>query len=56
MTLHYFFLLLNRYTLVQTNVNNNKTKIEIIQSQTKNKTSLRYYVDVMRHKIQKRKE
>ena len=41
-------------TLVQTNVNK-KTEIEIIQSQTKNKTSLPYYVHVMRDKIQKRK-
>ena len=45
------FFLLNRYALVQTNVNNNKTEIEIMQSQTKNKTSLPYYVYVMRHKI-----
>ena len=29
-----FFFLLNRYTLVQTNVNNDKTETEIIQSQT----------------------
>ena len=44
-----------KYTLVQTNVNNKKTEMEIIQSQTKNKTSLPYYVHVMRDKIQKRK-
>ena len=58
----FFFYWIDRYTLVQTNVNNNKTKIEIIQSQTKieiiqsqtkSKTSLPYYVHVMRHKTQK---
>ena len=38
-------------TLVQTNVSNNKTETEIIQSKTKNKASLRYYVHVMKHKI-----
>ena len=48
----FFFLYsIDRYTLVQTNVNNNKTEVEIIQSQTKNKTSLPYSVHVMRHKI-----
>ena len=46
-----FFFLLTRYTLVQTNVNYNKTEIEIIQSQTKNKTSLPYRTHVMTHKI-----
>ena len=46
----YFFLSKN-YTLVQTKVINNKTETEIIQSQTKNKTSLPYYVHVMRHEI-----
>ena len=50
-----FFYWIDKYTLVQTNVNNKKTEIEIIQSQTKNKTSLPYYVHVMRDKIQKRK-
>ena len=35
-----FFYWIDKYTLVQTNVNNNETEIEIIQSQTKNKTSL----------------
>ena len=45
------FFLLNRHKLVQTNVNNNKTEIEIIQSLTKNKTSLSYYAHVMKHKI-----
>ena len=44
-----------KYTLVQTNVNNKKTEIEIIQSQTKSKTSLPYYVHVMRDEIQKHK-
>ena len=38
---------------MQTNVNNNKTEIEIIQSQIKSKTSLHYYVHVMRDKLQK---
>ena len=50
---HYFFFSTKQInnTLVQTNVNINKTEIEIIQSQTKKKTSLPYYVHVMRHKI-----
>ena len=51
----FFFYWIDKYTLAQTNVNNKKTEIEIIQSQTKNKTSLPYYVHVMRDKIQKRK-
>ena len=50
-----FFYWIDKYTLVQTNVNNKKTEIEIIQSQTKSKTSLPYYVHVMRDKTQKRK-
>ena len=58
------FFLLNRqiYTdihectdIVQNNVDNNKTEIEIIQSQTKSKTSLPCYVHVVRDKTQKRK-
>ena len=31
----FFFYWIDRYTLVQTNFNSNKTEIEIIQSQTK---------------------
>ena len=41
--------------MVQTNVSNRKTEIEIIQSQTKNNTSLPYFLHVMRDQIQKRK-
>ena len=41
---HCVFVLLNRYTSVQTNVNSNKTKKGIIQSQTKSKASLPNYV------------
>ena len=42
------YFLLKRYMLVQTNVNNTTTEIEIIQSHTKNETPLSYYVNVMR--------
>ena len=49
-----FFYRIDKYTLVQTNVNNKKTETEIMQSQTKNKTSLPYCVHVMRDKIQNR--
>ena len=53
--LDFFFYWTDKYTLVQTNVKNKKTEIEIIQLQTKNKISLPYYVYVMRDKMQKRK-
>ena len=43
-----FFSLLNRYTSVQNNVNNDKTKIEITHSKTKNKSSLSIHAHVMR--------
>ena len=33
--IYIYIYIIDRYTLVQTNVNNNKTKIEIIQSLTK---------------------
>ena len=46
-----FFVLQNRYTFVKTNANNSKTKIEIMQSQTRNKISLPHYVYIMRHNI-----
>ena len=46
-----FFVLQNRYTFVKTNANNSKTKIEIMQSQTRNKISLPHYVYIMRHHI-----
>ena len=52
----FFFYWIDKYTLVQTNVNNKKTKTEIIQSQTKNKISSPYSVHVMRDKIQKCKK
>ena len=46
-----FFVLQNRYSFVKTNANNNKTKIEIMQSQTRNKISSPHYVYIMRHNI-----
>ena len=41
---HFLFHWIDGYTLIKTNINSNKTEIEMIQSQTKNKTSLPYYV------------
>ena len=51
----YIYIYTTCTSKVQTSVNTKKTEIEIIQSQTKNNSSLPYYDHVMRDKMQKRK-